>query len=361
MKKYFILSLFIIGILLSGGLASAAAGTCYYPGLGQNCPGGDNATCITFFGNPNARCSSGVCYEPGGSSCDTTINPPTSCGGGNPVCLSSSPVPPAPPAPFTINLNTPLPGGPTSFQSNANSGSIASQYIKLVYNFLLGASFLLAMLILVFAGIKYIASEAVSAKQDSKDMIMNALLGILLLIGAAFILNIIRPLNLSLCDLSDPTSCGFNAIVPPSADTVPPAQYTVYTPVPPGLVACNNGLGVCENKNGTYSDIASCQAALSSITTAGAVCGIITNNADTCTQGVCQSGGSLQPRQCYIDTGSVSANQSICQNVGGPGNTSCAGICRATGPASWKCYNPQSPRLDCTIDSAICGATNICQ
>ncbi len=69
-----------------------------------------------------------------------------------------------------------------------------AQYIVGIYRFSLGIGGLMAMGIIVFAGIKRIVSAGnTAAISDANDMIKNAVLGLVLLLGAFLILNTISP------------------------------------------------------------------------------------------------------------------------------------------------------------------------
>ncbi|MDO8466991.1 MAG: pilin [bacterium] len=68
------------------------------------------------------------------------------------------------------------------------------EYIFAFYNFALGAGGLAAVAIIVFAGLKWTTSAGnVSAQSEAKDMILNAILGIVMLLGSILILRTIDP------------------------------------------------------------------------------------------------------------------------------------------------------------------------
>lgn len=84
-------------------------------------------------------------------------------------------------------LTVPLPGAPERITGPA-------QYIKYLYQFGLGVGALLAIGIIVFAGIKYSVSAGNAAQQeDARDMIQSAVLGLALLLGAVLIMYTINP------------------------------------------------------------------------------------------------------------------------------------------------------------------------
>ena len=67
--------------------------------------------------------------------------------------------------------------------------------IKLV----LGIAAVLAMVMIVMGGIEYMTTELVSSKESGKETIRNAILGLLIALGAYLILNTINPKLLDAC------------------------------------------------------------------------------------------------------------------------------------------------------------------
>ncbi len=80
--------------------------------------------------------------------------------------------------------------------------SSPQDYIKALYTFGLGFGALLAMVMIVIGAVQYTASEAITSKEDAKDRIQKAILGLILLIVATVILYTINP---ALPDLTEPT------------------------------------------------------------------------------------------------------------------------------------------------------------
>ena len=74
------------------------------------------------------------------------------------------------------------------------TGTDPGTFVTQIFNFALGFGGFLAFGMLVYGGVKYMAAAGNSSGQsDAKDQITQALLGLLLLIGGIFILNIINP------------------------------------------------------------------------------------------------------------------------------------------------------------------------
>lgn len=99
-----------------------------------------------------------------------------------------------------ITISTSVPGyyGPTT--GSGGPGAFVANF----YNFALVIAGILAFGVIVYGGIRYMTSAGnPSGQSDAKEWIESALLGILLLAGAYFILKVINPalLNLNLPDL----------------------------------------------------------------------------------------------------------------------------------------------------------------
>lgn len=83
-------------------------------------------------------------------------------------------------------INTNLPGGTSS---TSPIGIISD-----IYKFALSISGILAVGVIIYGGVRYISSPgSPSGQSDAKEWIISALLGILLLAGAYFVLNIVNP------------------------------------------------------------------------------------------------------------------------------------------------------------------------
>lgn len=84
-------------------------------------------------------------------------------------------------------LNVPIPGAPPTFTNPA-------EYIVNIYNFAMGIAGLLAMVIIIFAGIKRIVSAGNPSQiGEANNMIINAAVGLALIAGAYIILKTIDP------------------------------------------------------------------------------------------------------------------------------------------------------------------------
>ncbi len=129
----------------------------------------------------NARAEAAL-IGPGGS--QEPLNPQAQQPGYQPP-QNSDAQPQAPAANF--KLIVPIPGiSPTETDP--------LQYIKGIYNFGIGFGMLIAMAIIIYAGLKWTTSAGnISAQSEAKDMILNAVLGVAMLLGAVLILRTIDP------------------------------------------------------------------------------------------------------------------------------------------------------------------------
>lgn len=72
-------------------------------------------------------------------------------------------------------------------------------YLNIIIKVIIGFSAVLAMVMIVVGGIEYLTSELVSGKEAGRETITNAILGLLIALGAYLILNTINPKLLSAC------------------------------------------------------------------------------------------------------------------------------------------------------------------
>ena len=73
------------------------------------------------------------------------------------------------------------------------------EYLNVMIDIFIGIAAVLAMLMIVIGGIEYMTSELASSKESGKSKITQAVLGLLLVLGAWLILNTLNPKLLSLC------------------------------------------------------------------------------------------------------------------------------------------------------------------
>jgi hypothetical protein len=117
----------------------------------------------------------------------------------------------APPfASATTQISLNIPGGPNAYPTSTGPGGFVANF----YQFALMIGGVLALGIIVYGGVRYMASAGnPSGQSDAKEWIEAALLGLLLLVGAYFILNVINP---QLLNLKLPTLTSVNISSTPS-------------------------------------------------------------------------------------------------------------------------------------------------
>ena len=117
-------------------------------------------------------------------------------------------------------LLAPLPG----VEMDAEGKTTPSPYIRGIFALLIGIAGVLAVIMLIVGGIKYMSTDAFSGKSEAKNTIQNAIGGLLLALGAWIILYTINPglvnFNLSLTP------------VPTTPSTAPAAGSSAGQPWP---------------------------------------------------------------------------------------------------------------------------------
>jgi hypothetical protein len=125
----------------------------------------------------------------------------------------------------------PLPG--TGVNGNDSSVNLQS-YIPGIIKLIIGIAGALAVIMIVIGGVQYLSTDAIGGKSEGKEKITNALIGLLLAIGAFVILNTINPGTLQLNLNLKPVALGGGA--PPPAP--PPGVPPVGPPAPPTPTTC---------------------------------------------------------------------------------------------------------------------------
>ncbi|MBP7006793.1 MAG: M15 family metallopeptidase [Candidatus Pacebacteria bacterium] len=80
-----------------------------------------------------------------------------------------------------------------------------SKYINIIVKIAIGIAAVLAVIMIVMGGIQYMTSELISSKEEGKKRITNAILGLLIALGAYLILFTINP-NLLKLDVAVPST-----------------------------------------------------------------------------------------------------------------------------------------------------------
>jgi len=96
-----------------------------------------------------------------------------------------------------LSLNVPIPGLQFSQNIISSGGFIEipylAQYIAAVYNYLLGIVVIAAAVMIVFGGFKYILSSTASGIRDGKEVIKDAIIGLIVALGMITIMQAINP------------------------------------------------------------------------------------------------------------------------------------------------------------------------
>ncbi len=77
--------------------------------------------------------------------------------------------------------------------ASADSSDKLSDYLNIMIKIIIGISAVLAVVMIVMGGIEYMGSELISSKEAGKERIQNAILGLLIALGAYALLNTINP------------------------------------------------------------------------------------------------------------------------------------------------------------------------
>lgn len=145
-------------------------------------------------------------------------------------------------------------------------GKSFGEYVNFLYAAAIGIAAFLAVTKIIIAGVKYMTTDVINTKSNAKGDIQGALLGLLLILGAYMILNIINP------RLVNP-SVNFQQIPTPPKAAAPPASVTTTggaaatTPAAgqtgPAVNPTACGVVTTNNTNNTYTtaNMGGCSAA----------------------------------------------------------------------------------------------------
>jgi len=110
------------------------------------------------------------------------------------------------PVTYQNELNVQIPGLQFASQIEEKSGKLQipfiAQYIAAFYNYIIGASIIAAAIMVTYGGFLYITGATISSASTGKTIITDAVLGLILVLGASTILSIVSPSTLSLAPLS---------------------------------------------------------------------------------------------------------------------------------------------------------------
>lgn len=107
-----------------------------------------------------------------------------------------------------VTISMAIPGGSNAYPTSTGPGGFIANF----YQFALMIGGILAFGVIVYGGVRYMASAGnPSGQSDAKEWIEAALLGLLLLVGAYFVLNVVNP---QLTNLNLPSLTPVNAPSP---------------------------------------------------------------------------------------------------------------------------------------------------
>ena len=147
------------------------------------------------------------------------------------------------PIAHAVTISATLPGQTTPSNTSGAPGAMINGF----YQFAIFIGGLLAFAVIVYAGVKYMASAGnPSGQSDAKEWIWSALLGLLLLAGAYMVLDVINP---NLTTLSLPSLAP--AQITPAAPVSSPGANCSSLSCPSGFLPAMGGSScVCENATG---------------------------------------------------------------------------------------------------------------
>lgn len=134
-----------------------------------------------------------------------------------------------------VALLAPLPGFD---YVESGDGSPLASWVNNIIRIAIAIAGLLAVIMIIFAGITYMTSNTVSGKSSGKDMIKNALIGLMIALGIFVILNTIDPTLI----ITDPDIAEVTLSIPEVAESFDNTEVSVSS---------SNGT---YNLNGTYSN-----------------------------------------------------------------------------------------------------------
>jgi hypothetical protein len=142
-------------------------------------------------------------------------------------------------APLKCDSSTPgcVNGELTSF--NPAQSNALSKYINIVIKTLIGIAAVLAVIMIVMGGIEYMTSELISSKEEGRHRITNAVIGLLIALGAYLILYTINPDLLNKIDIQneiETAAIGFEEAPPVASD------FTTVTAPTGAITGCSQGI-----------------------------------------------------------------------------------------------------------------------
>ncbi len=92
-----------------------------------------------------------------------------------------------------------LPGLPEGQPIDTSQSCAFGNYLNIIFKAVIGICAVLALIMIVFGGIEYMTGGTASEKSGGKDKILNAILGLVILLGSYALLNTLNPQLLNVC------------------------------------------------------------------------------------------------------------------------------------------------------------------
>lgn len=143
-----------------------------------------------------------------------------------------------------------------------SAGDNLPEFLNRLYNVALLLGALLAVILIIYAGVEYMISEAAAGKVNAKGHLQNALLGLLMLLVIYIFFNQINPDILDLNINIDPVTIEVGPTTQPQSNP-PTTSYSDYVDQAgivaqlcdiPGRPACAEAIGSCQ-RAGIYTSI----------------------------------------------------------------------------------------------------------
>jgi hypothetical protein len=203
--------------------------------------------------------------------------------------------------------------------TNANSTSSApGAFIANFYQFALMIGGILAFGVIVFGGIKYMASAGnPSGQTDGKEWIWGALTGLLLLAGAYLVLHTINP---QLVNLNLPTLNQVVATAPYTATSSTPTATSTASGIPAKIAAAAAAYKGTSTANGPGNGTVACAWSVNNVLTNAGVANLDSTSVQSLENSITAGRGTL------VDSSAAVAGDIVIQ--AGDGHV---GICQNTG------------------------------
>jgi len=239
------------------------------------------------------------------------------------------------------------------YNPNTNNGqsSSLSSYLNPMITIFIGICAVLAVIMILMGGIEYMTSELISSKEAGKERIRNALLGLVLALGAWTILHTINP-NLLNSDINAPDA---NVGVSINAFAASPSTYLV----PLGQTGKASGTNCDENAIATSNQTASAGLNNAQIQTLACIGGIESGCQSVQNYNWNNGSSAYGPFQITLQSNAGCFENSVCRQAAGvSGPLNCAAGFRGGNPIPGSPIVAQCQKaaddFTCSVAAAAC-------